>query len=483
MILKKKQVLARFEGYARGAMAEWQVPGVAVAIVEGDRTIYARGFGSKKAGSPDPVDEKTVFQIGSVSKSFTAALVSMLVDDGKVNWKDKVKAHLPDFCLHDPAATREFTVEDLMSQRSGLPAHAGRLLPHLGFNRDYIIKSLRYIKPAAAFRGEYAYQNNLFLVAAALVEKYSGKCWERSLQDLILSPLEMKHTTTTFLGWLKSGAAAHGHYYNGPGPGSQVIPIPMDWPNYDWVYTIAPAGGINSNVLDMTGWLKLHLGEGVFKDRRLISRDSARIMHAAKINAGQDVWGETRYYCLGWVKSEYHPCPIFWHNGGTSGMKSMVALVPEAGIGIVVHCNLCETLLPEALCRVFFDLWFNNPLRDWSNELLEKCNNEISCLQEPEVPYTPPRPLAFYAGTFYSDLYGAVTVSKTGRSLTITLGPKKIRLKLKHWGGDTFALHWPGVMTNGAGIQFYANRTGIVDKIEIAGMNDDLAGVFIRRPF
>lgn len=483
MFLQKKHLLAKFECSTRKAMAEWQIPGVAVAIVEGDRTIYASGFGSKKAGSTDPVDEKTVFQVGSVSKSFTAALVSMLVDDGKINWKDKVKVHLPDFCLHNPAATREFTVEDLLSQRSGLPAHAGRLLPHLGFSRNYIVKSLRFVKPTGIFRNEYAYQNNLFLVAAALVEKYSGKCWEKSLQDLILDPLRMNHTTSTLPEWRNSGTAAHGHYYNGPGPRSQVAPIRMDWPHHDWVYTMAPAGGINSNVHDMARWLKLQMNDGVYEDRRLFSRDSARFMHAAKISAGQGVWGEDRYYCLGWVKSEYMPFPIIWHNGGTSGMKSMIAMVPEAGIGIVVLCNICETLLPEALCRVFIDLWFNNPPRDWSKELLEQRNSEISCLEKPEAPYTPPRPFAFYAGTYHNNLYGTVTVSKTGRALTIILGPKKIRLKLKPWGGDTFALYWPGVLTNGAGVQFYANRAGIVDKIEIAGMNDDIAGFFTRYPY
>ncbi|TLM98448.1 beta-lactamase family protein, partial [bacterium] len=173
-------------------------PGIAVAIVKGDRLIYAKGFGVKKLGCSDPVDENTVFQVGSVTKSFTSALVSMLVEDDQITWKSKVKDHLPNFRLHDPLATREFTVEDLMSQRSGLPPHAGCLLPHLGFNRAHIMNTLRYIKPASSFRSEYAYQNNLFLAAAALIEKKTGMSWEKNLLTRILKPLGMVNSTATF---------------------------------------------------------------------------------------------------------------------------------------------------------------------------------------------------------------------------------------------------------------------------------------------
>lgn len=474
-------ILACFERSAKKAMREWRVPGIAVAIVKGDRLIYARGFGVKKLGSSNPVDESTVFQIGSVSKSFTATLVSMLVEEGKITWKNKVKDHLPNFRLHDPRATREFTVEDLMSQRSGLPPHSGRLLPHLGFNRDHIMNTLRYIKPAGSFRSEYAYQNNLFLVAAALVEKKTGMSWEKNLFTRILHPLGMANTTATLNGYQSSGNAAQGHYYAEPGPGSPVMPIPMNWPYHYWVYTVAPAGGINSNVLDIAKWLRLHLGRGTLKRKRFVCEANIKFMHTPKIAAGSGPWGERRHYCVGWVQSEYSPYPILWHNGGTSGMKSITAMVPEAGIGIVVLSNLYETLLPEALSKVLFDLWFGNPPRDWSRTLLEKQKAGSERLGESPAPFTPPRPLSYYTGIYYNDLYGPIAVNKTGSTLSVTLGPKKIRKRLKNWGGDTFVLYWPGVLTTGAGVQFYTGKTRMIEKIKIEGMNDDLTGVFTRK--
>lgn len=475
-----KYKLTDFERYTKKAMGEWRVPGMAIAVFENDKVIYARGFGVKKLGSSKKVDENTVFQIGSISKSFTSALVSMLIDEGKLSWHEKVKDHLKNFRLHDFQATKKFIIADLMAQRSGLPPHSGHLLPHLGFNRNYIINSLRYIKPAGSFRKDYAYQNNLFLVAAALVEKHTGKSWEENLAARILNPLGMTSTTATLKGYLSSGNAAQGHYYNGPEPGSPVTYIPRNWPYSYWLYTIAPAGGINSNVLDASKWLSLHLGRGGYKRKRLINTKNVLFMHTPKISAGPDVWGGVRYYCEGWVCSEYSPYPILWHNGGTSGMKSILAMIPKAGVGIVVLCNLYESLLPEALSRYFFDFWFKNPRQDWSQIFLKMQKEQAACLQKPEAPYTRPRPLRCYAGTYYNDLYGVINVAKTANSLTLTLGPKKIRLNLKHWGGDTFVLYWPGVITNGAGVQFYSGGAGKAATIEIQGMNDDLTGVFTK---
>ncbi|TLM98447.1 serine hydrolase, partial [bacterium] len=165
--------------------------------------------------------------------------------------------------------------------------------------------------------------------------------------------------------------------------------------------------------------------------KRLVSEESINFMHTPKIDAGFGPWGEKRHYCEGWVRSEYDTYSILWHNGGTSGMKSIAAMVPEAGIGIVVLSNLYETLLPEALSRVLFDLLFGCPFRDWSRELLKIKAADANRLQDSPAPHTRPRPLALYTGTYYNCLYGPVTVAKTGCSLTITLGPKKIRSKLQ----------------------------------------------------
>lgn len=170
-----KQILQDFEQYAEKSMKEWHIPGMAIGIVQGDKVIYARAFGVKDLSNEDPVNLDTLFQIGSVTKSFTAALTAMLVDEGKFKWDDKVTDYLPDFMLFDPWTTREFQVVDLMSQRSGLPPHAGDSLYLLGYDRAYIKHALRYIPPASSFRSQYTYVNTLYLYVADLIEKFLEK--------------------------------------------------------------------------------------------------------------------------------------------------------------------------------------------------------------------------------------------------------------------------------------------------------------------
>lgn len=468
-----------FEQYIKKALKDWQVPGLAVAIVHRDKTIYTKGFGVKKQGSSNPINEKTIFQAGSITKSFTAALLSILVDKGKLNWKDKVQKHLPGFKLHDSKAERHFTVGDLLSQCSGLPPHSGRMLPFLGYDRKYIVNNLHLIKPVNGFKREYGYQNNLFLAAAYVVEKLTGKSWEQMLYEEFIQPMSLTETTSSLERYQKSENVAHGHYYSDTG--SPINVIKMSWPHHQWIYTIAPAGGINSNVLNLADWIKLYLGRGVFNGKRFVSEKNIRLILSPHTPAGAGVWGEKRYYCKGWVYSNHVPYPILWHNGGTSGMKSIIAMVQEAGIGIVVMSNLADTLLPEALCRTWFDLWFQKKPSNWSSQLLQVQEENRFCLQDSPSPDTPSRPLLYYKGIYHNELYGPINVTINDNSLILTIGPKRITKRLKHWGGDTFVFYWPGVLTGGTGIQFYSNRWGTVDRLTIEGMNDSLTGTFIKK--
>ena len=221
-----KKILADFEKYAQQAQKDWQVPGMAIAIVQDDKVIFAKGFGVKKAGGNDKVDQHTIFQIGSTSKAFTAALVAMMVDEKQFAWQDRVVDRLDQFQMFDPWVTREFRVADLMAQHSGLPPYAGDGQAFMGFDRAHIIHSLRYLKPATSFRSQYAYQNSFFLVAAALVEKYTGKSWEDNLKARIFEPLGMSATTAGLEGFQQAKNVTFLHQKTG----DKVEAIPADWP-------------------------------------------------------------------------------------------------------------------------------------------------------------------------------------------------------------------------------------------------------------
>ncbi len=434
-----KKILADFEKYAQQAQKDWQVPGMAIAIVQDDKIIFAKGFGVKKVGGNDKVDTHTIFQIGSTSKAFTATLVGMLVDAHKFAWQDRVVDRLDQFQMYDPWVTREFRVADLMAQHSGLPPYAGDGQAFMGFDRAHIIHSLRYLKPTTSFRAQYAYQNGLFLVAAALVEKYSGKSWEDNLKARIFKPLGMSATTAGLEGLQQAKNVTFLHKKTG----DNVEAIPADWPYHHWVYTYGPAGGINSNILDMTKWLRLQLDRGKFNGKQLISQANLDFLQTPKTIMGTDP-GKMMYYCEGWLYQPFHPYPIIWHNGGTSGNKTMVAFMPGTGVGIVVLSNLI-TNLPEALAFQFFDLYFHNPPRDYSKEGLEKMQQAEAKDKPPQRPAAPAPPLApeRYAGTFSNPIYGRITITPEQDKLFMILGVNKQKVLLKPFDRDNFTFTWP----------------------------------------
>ena len=434
-----KKILADFEHYAQQAQKDWQVPGMAIAIVADDKVILAKGFGVKKVGGVDKVDEHTIFQIGSTSKAFTAALVAMLMDAKQLAWQDRVVDRLDQFQMFDPWVTREFRVADLMAQHSGLPPYAGDGQAFMGFDRAHIIHSLRYLKPATSFRSQYAYQNSLFLVAAALVEKYTGKSWEDNLKVRIFEPLGMSATTAGLEGFQQAKNVTWLHQKTG----DKVEAIPADWPYHHWVYTYGPAGGINSNILDMTKWLRLQLSQGTFNGKQLISEANLNFLQTPKTIMGTDP-AKMAYYCEAWLYQPFRPHPIIWHNGGTSGNKTMVAFMPGTGVGIVVLSNLI-TDLPEALAFKFFDLYFHNPPKDWSKLGLEKMKKTEAQNKPPQRPAAPapPLPLSRYAGTFDNPVYGPITITPEQDKLYLLIGVKKDKVLLQPFDRDTFTFTWP----------------------------------------
>ena len=444
-----QKILGDFEQYAEHARRQWEVPGMAVAVVQDGKVVYAKGFGVRQAGGREPVDEQTVFQIGSASKAFTAALVAMLVEDKKVAWEDKVINHLPGFKMYDPWVTREMQVEDLMAQRSGLPGNVGDTQAVLGFPREHLLRSLAYFKPVTSFRSRYAYQNGMFVAAGALIEQKTGKTWEENVAERILKPLGMSSSSADLKGFQQSKNAAALHVKKD----GKVAALPGNWPFADWVYVYGPAGGINSNVLDMCKWLELQLGQGKAGGRQILSAAGLEWLQTPKTILGLER-GAMNYYCLGWIYAGKRPYPLIWHNGGTTGHKTMVAFVPQAGIGLVVLSNLI-TPLPETLAFRFYDLYCGNPVQDWSQEAQAKHRDAAPKAKVPPPPSPPAPPLPWdrYAGTYAGMVYGQVLVAAESEGLALIAGPGKVRLPLRHYDRDNFLGHWPEM---GDGSEFKA---------------------------
>ncbi|MFP4482367.1 MAG: serine hydrolase domain-containing protein, partial [Thermovirgaceae bacterium] len=323
-------ILERFEESVERTRKEFKIPGMAVAVIQNDELVYVEGFGVREINGAETVNPETVFQIGSTSKAFTAALVASVVDEGVLGWKDPVRSHLPDFAMADSWVTENFQVRDLMAQHSGMKPYAGDVLVLLGYGREDVLRSMAHIEPVYSFRSEFSYVNNLWLAAAALVESKTGKSWEDNLKERILDPLGMSSSSCSMKEYLGLANAATLHVVSD----GEVRPLGRRWPFFNWPYVYAPAGGINSNVLDMAKWVRFQLGDGTFGGKDILTTENLVYPHHP-----QTPISEKDSYCMGWVKTDYEGHELIWHNGETTGCKSLVMLVPELDLGIVILSN------------------------------------------------------------------------------------------------------------------------------------------------
>ena len=261
--------LRGFDAYVEAAMKEWKVPGLAVAVVKDDRLIHARGYGVKEVGRPDLVDEHTLFAVGSTSKAFTTAALGMLVDEGKLDWDDRVVEGLSGFRLYDPYVTREMRIRDLVTHRSGL-SRADRLW-YVGYPREEVLRRIRFHEPTWSFRTHYGYQNIMFLAAGQIIPEVTGTSWDDFVDRRIFTPLGMERSNTSVTALEGDANVATPHML------VEGEPVPIRYRNID---NVGPAGSINSSTAEMARWVRLHLGGGVFEGRRLLKEETVAEIHS-----------------------------------------------------------------------------------------------------------------------------------------------------------------------------------------------------------
>ena len=425
-------LLAKFDAYAESSRQRWGVPGMAIAVIQGKTMVFSKGYGARVRGEPATVDPSTVFQIGSISKSFTATVMGSLVDEGKAAFDDHVIDRYPSFQMYDPWVTREFMIWDLMAQHSGMAPYAGDSAVSIGFTRQDFVNGLRHLKPVSSFRSEFAYVNNLWLGVAALQETLTGRKWEDLVAERVFTPLGMSSATTTVDGLLKGANVALPHVLVDGVP----TPTRADFWDINAVYTFAPAGGINANVLDMASYVIAHLNQGAFRDKTILKPETARWLHdpktiitvkgPANVQRGALAQGPA-FYCQGWLRQLLSPTPLVWHNGGTIGSKAVVAFTPDRDLGLVVLSNLDGTDLPEALMYYLYDLYYARPAKDYAGAFLTdaKAKAEAGKFPAPPAKPAPGRDPIAYTGTYRNPYYGPLAADVQDGSLRLTAGPRK----------------------------------------------------------
>ncbi len=473
---------ARLESMIADALNATGVPGLAVAVVHNDEAVYTKGFGVKSVDAADTVDADTVFQIASVSKSVAGTVVAALVGDGVVTWDDHLVDHLPDFELSDPWITREVSIRDAFSHRTGMPGIAGDDLEIIGFDRDEIIHRMRDLNLTGKFRQTYSYSNFGLTAGGAAAAAAAGTSWEQLSAERLYAPLGMTSTSSLAADFESR-------------PNRALLHVPE---NGKWVQKFtrnadaqSPAGGVSSSVNDLAQWVRMILGGGTVDGVEHISADALASTFVPQIGRGRNpITGSTSFYAHGWAVEFDTRGHVFWSHAGafSVGARTYVSLLPEANLGIVVLANAFPSGLPEGIAASFFDLALYGELQDdwigfWNGQydlLAQSFQNETYAT----APASPEPALAAtaYAGTYTNDYFGELTVEAgAGDALSLSVGPEPIVYPLTHWDRDLFIYEpspeFPGSMSAAT---FLVDPAGQASRVVIETLDSYGQGTFTR---
>ncbi|MGI8486608.1 MAG: serine hydrolase [Thermomicrobiales bacterium] len=461
--------LSKLDGLIEDAMKRTGVPGAAVAVVYNDVVVYEKAFGVREVGKPDPVTPETVFQLASMSKPISSTLVAAVVGDGSATWDSVAADLLPGFALSNPWLTSQIALRDLFSHRSGLPGYAGdTLTATFGYEREESVHRLRFIQPATPLRTAYAYTNLPFSVAAYAAAQTTEKIWEDLADERLFGPLGMSSTSYRLADYLSRTNKATPHYKTKKGTWALGEVTGAD--------ASAPAGGVSTNVHDLTQWMRLQLGIGMFEGTELVA--SAPLLETRRpqtlvgtsLNPAD---GPASFYGLGWfLQYDERGRLVMNHIGDfNSGFRTGVSLLPAAGLGIVVLTNGWPNALSDGIPKAFLEIVDRGTTtKDWIGIFEDQTAAGLAAVSAAapfprgEAPTNGPAlSLDAYTGIYSNESLGDLIVKEEDGGLTLELGPIPTRIALQHWDRDVFTYPLPPsgeVLLGQLGVQFMIGPLG-----------------------
>ena len=440
---------------------DWQVVGGAVGIVKDDEIVSLRGYGKKQADKDDPVDENTIFGIGSNSKSFTAAAAALLVDEGKLSFDAPIIKTLPDFKLADTWITEHITLRDMLSHRSGL-GRSMRILYNRSFDLPEVVRRLRFFPFESEFRDAFGYNNYHFMVAGRMIEVISGQSWPDFMRERIFLPLGM-HASSADLSQLNGQvniSAAHDDLSDSLLPHyarlfsqQQVIP----WADVG----NQPAGGINASASDLTRWMRMLLNEGKHEGRQFLSPQVIAQMTSPVSTFNNPLNSDLGFlpmlgadinfftYGLGWFIIDYKGRKMYFHGGQIHGFNSIVAFFPQERLSFCILTNAHHTYAHAALTFTIADAFLGGERRDWHNDMLGLARAMLQGEQakveqinaQRKTGTRPALELQAYCGTFENDFAGETQVELQQNTLWMRYGTAFYG-ELLHWENEAFYCRW-----------------------------------------
>ncbi|MFM8914318.1 MAG: serine hydrolase, partial [Flammeovirgaceae bacterium] len=434
--------IKEFEAYVENARKDWQVPGMAVAVVKDGKVIFKKGFGVRQVGTNQAVDTQTVFACASTTKAMTAVWMGMLVDEGKLNWNDAVTMHLPDFKLYDPYVTRELKIRDLLIHNSGV-GNADFLWGVMDIPPTEVVRKMEQVRPSYSLRSSFIYQNIFYLIAGQVIQKVSGQTWEEYISQRIFKPLNMTRTVP-LLKMVKDANHSTPHYFYDQSIRA-ITPSSAD--------NVGPAGSVNSTIDDMGIWMQCMLDSTKYNGGRLLKPSTWAEMFKPQTLVPASQFYPTMQlikpnwmtYGLGWFQHDYKGKKINYHTGSLAGEVAIHAQLPEAKLGVYVFGNYDHAEVRHAIVYKTFDLFALGGNRDWSKEFL-KLYRDLKAKEEKSekdfeakrmIATKPQRAMEAYEGTFTSELYGTAEVKLVNGSLRIVTN-NFLAATVQHWHFDTF---------------------------------------------
>jgi len=434
--------IAEFDAYVARVMQEWDVPGMAITVVKDGKVLFKKGYGIRELGKPDAVDTQTLFSCASTTKAMTATVLGMLVDEGKLSFDDPVTKFIPELRLHETYVTRELRVRDLLIHNTGL-AGTDYFWSVMDISIDEVIKRLVLVEPSYSFRAGYEYQNTMYVLAGLVTERVTGKKWADVMNERLFKPLSMSQT-------VPGRSLSNSKNMTKPHFGVKGERKVLDYIDDS---EIGAAGGVWSNVDDMSKWVIAMLDSSKHAGGRLVSKGTYEelfrpqtIVPLGEYPTFSVLKPQWITYGLGWFQHDYRGKKVNFHTGSLPGLTAIIGLIPEEKIGVYIFGNYDHAEVRHALMYKTFDWFALGGNRDWNGELkvlyasrTKAYEDEVQSFEKKRAANTKPTfSLNTYSGKYSSDLFGNVDVRAENGKLIFDINDKFIVAELPHWHYDTF---------------------------------------------
>tara|TARA_R110001632_G_scaffold65_10_gene280 strand:+ start:5495 stop:7033 length:1539 start_codon:yes stop_codon:yes gene_type:complete len=405
--------------------------GFAIAIVKGNKIIYSKGFGYRDLENKFPMTPNTVFAIGSTTKAFTASLMGILEDKGKLDLDKSPRTYIPELEFFNSEMNAQITIKDLMTHRTGLPRHDGAWRVFAPKSKDELIPRIKFQEPVTSVRSKYRYNNIMYMLQGVIAERITEKSWGENIEESLFKPLEMTSSNTSINALKNNSQAAIGYYFE------DGITTKIDY--FDLI-AIEPAGAINSSVTDISKWMMAWLNKGMYNDKQVLPSTyvkaamSSQMVKSGFLPRKFDPSTFMSNYGYGWDIGSYKGHYRVDHSGNIEGFSATIALYPSDSLGIVILTNQNRSGIPQTLRNIVADKLLDTPkTEDWTARFEKLVNYQTKVREVAHIVSKKSiLDVSSYTGRYTHKGYGTFDVVVKNDSLFAKFPSKKLWLNPVH---------------------------------------------------